>query len=103
MENLSQPKLIPVKIRYYSGDNTWTFEPSIEGSSRISFKSDDVRIKRLLRRIRAKDSITAPKSKKGVTYQTMIDDIKNKSLSSIYVWKSRCPRTLELISALMEE
>lgn len=96
-------KLIPVNISYSESDNIWTFDPQESGYSKLNFKANEEKLRRLLRRMRAKDSLTYPNSKKGITYQKMIDDIESKGKSSIYVWRSNCPTTLELIQALMEK
>lgn len=102
-EQLPKKKLIPVKIGYSDNDNIWTFDPQESGYSKINFKADEVRMKRLLRRMKAKDSLTYPNSKKGVTYQTIVDDIASKGSSSIYVWRSHCPTSSDLINAMMEK
>ena len=96
-------RLIPIKVSYVEQDNFWKFEPSEESMKKINFKADSIKMRRLLRRIRAKDSLTYPNSKKGTTYQTMMDDVLSKGESTIYVWKSHYPLSLEVLEALMEE
>lgn len=102
-EPISKRKLIPVDITYNDSDNVWVLAPKEEGYSKLSFKADEARMKRLLRRMKAKDSKTYPNSKKGITYQAMLDDITETGVSSVYVWRSHCPISLDLIKAMMEE
>lgn len=102
MELEENKKLIPVRMSYNS-DSTWSFRPSENEYYNLSFNADDVSIKRLLRRMKAKDSITYPNSRKGTTYQAMIDDIKSKASSTIYIWKSRCPKSDDLLNALLDD
>lgn len=103
METITYKKLIPIDVTYSENDNVWIFNPKEDGYKKLSFKADEVRMKRLLRRMRAKDSKTYPNSKKGITYQAMIDDITTTGVSSIYVWRSHCPISVELVNAMMEK
>ena len=98
----TKKRLLPVLMSYSEEDSIWTFNPQEEGYSKLSFHANEEKIKRLLRRMRAKDSLTYPNSKKGVTYKAMMDDITSKGESSIYVWRSNCPTSLDLIKAIME-
>jgi len=96
-------RLLPVKMAYSDSDSTWTFSPQESGYPELHFKADEEKVKRLLRRMRAKDSRTYPNSVKGITYRAMMDDIQQNGESSIYVWRSNCPQSLELIQAIMEQ
>lgn len=96
-------RLIPIKVSYVEEDNFWKFEPSEESLKKINFKADSAKLKRLLRRIKAKDSLTYPNSMKGTTYQSMMDDILSKGESTIYVWKSKYPLSADVLEALMQE
>lgn len=96
-------RLIPIIVSYSASDSIWTFDPQENGFNKFSFKADNSQFKKLLKRMRTKDSITYPNSKKNVTYNTMIDDIINKELSTIYVWRSKCPKSIENINVLLYE
>jgi hypothetical protein len=95
-------KLIPVIVTYSEPDSVWTLAPQSQLFPKLSFKADSESLRRFLRRVRAKDSLTFPKSRKGTTYQIMIEDISQKGSSTIYIWKSRCPTSIELVRAIME-
>lgn len=99
MEN--NKRLIPINVSYSEDDNLWTFHP--ENSTKMIFRTTPDKMKRLLRRMKAKDSVTTPNSKKGTTYQAMMDDVSSKGSSIIYAWKSHCPISQDVIEALMEE
>lgn len=94
-------KLVAIKVSYNEEDETWSFHP--EHLKPMYFKADETKIKRLLRRIKAKDSLTEPRSKKGVTYKTMVDEINSNGESTIYTWKSHCPISRDVLLALLKE
>ncbi len=93
-------RLIPIKVSYDEDSNLWTFHP--EHSTEMIFRTTPEKMKRLLRRMKAKDSITSPHSRKGTTYLAMMDDITTKGTSTIYSWKSHCPISNDVLNALME-
>jgi hypothetical protein len=99
----TRKNLVPVEVHYSESDNVWTFNPQEAGFSKLSFKADEQRMRRLLRRMKAKDSLTYPNSRKGTTYQNMLDDIASSGVSSIFVWRSHCPTSIDLIKAMMEK
>ncbi len=100
-QEVYRKKLIPISVSYSEDDNLWIFKP--EHSTEMIFRTTPEKMKRLLRRMKAKDSITYPNSRKGTTYQAMMDDVTNKGTSTIYAWKSRCPISKDVLEALMEE
>jgi hypothetical protein len=97
-EDVRQHRLIPIILNYNNSDNVWTMktEEYVNGS----FKCTDDRLKRVLKKMRAKDSIKLPLSRKKVTYQMMIDEIKNNKYNRIYAWKSKIPTDLESMKEL---
>ena len=99
MEQEYNKRLIPISVSYDNEENLWTFHP--ENSNEMIFRTTPDKMKRLLRRMKAKDSITFPHSKKGTTYQAMMDDVSSKGTSTIYAWKSRCPISSAVLEALM--
>jgi len=94
-------RLVPIKVIYSEDDNLWTFHP--ENSDEMIFRTTPEKMKRLLRRMKAKDSMTYPASHKGTTYQAMMDDVSTKGTSTIYAWKSHCPISKNVLEALMED
>ena len=103
-EDIINHRLIPVTISYDNKQNIWSFNPnSSDNYGHGSFRSSDYGLKLLLRRIKAKDSIVMPPSKKKVTYQSIIDNIKLGKYSTIYCWKLKIPLSLEEIKALVNK
>lgn len=82
-------KLLKVKLDTI-GTNEWRLTPvAKKDGSPISrgvktFKGDDEELKQLLRKLKARDHATDPPSEKNRTYQTMIDNAREKS--DPYVW-----------------
>jgi len=93
-EDIVQHRLIPITIDYSQNDNVYSFKGG-EGYCNGNFKCSDAQLRKLLYRIKAKDSITLPASRKKVTYSNIIDGIKTKKYSQIFAWKSKTPTTLE--------
>lgn len=96
-------RLIPVRMNYNSKDNTWNFKPTEEGYSSYTFKASDDEVRKLLRKMRAKDSMTTPNSRKKRTYRMMIDKMKDSSYQTIYAWGKKIPKTIEDATRLMKE
>jgi hypothetical protein len=84
-EDIINHRLIPLSLYYSSSDNVYTLKSESYSSS---FKVQDHQLKLLLRRMKAKDDITVPRKKRLVTYQSIIDNIKQNKNNTIYVWKS---------------
>ena len=99
-DDIINHRLIPITINYNCNENIWNIKS--EGYANGSFKATDDRIKKLFRYIKAKDSIKLPNSRKKVTYQMMIDEVKSDKYNQIYVWKSRIPTDLDTMKKLME-
>ena len=95
-------RLIPVHIDYDYEENIWRMKPEGEYSC-MSFKASEDQVKKLLKRMRAKDSMTSPCSRKKRTYQMMIDGIKNDSYQTIYSWSSKVPKDLDTLKSLIKE
>lgn len=93
-------RLIPMTIKHLDGDS-WMI--SIEGGESYSIKGDFDSIRKVCRRIKAKDGESNDKcrSAKVGTYASMISDNDNEE-HKINVWKSKVPHTAEEFKKLME-
>ena len=95
-------RLIPISIKKLE-DNLWNIK--IDGGESYNVEADFDSIKKVLRRIKAKDGCEYGKcrsSKKG-TYASMIGDIDNNDLHKINVWKSKVPHNPQDFIKLMME
>jgi hypothetical protein len=92
--------LIPVIIEYHS-DNIWSFTTKENFFPSFKFKGTPNRVKSLLKVIRAKDSVTYPNSYKGTTYQEMLDFIITNGIFTIFVWRSKYPKSQNDINLLI--
>jgi len=95
--------LIPIRVSYHPDSSVWTMASDDAEFSKLSFKLTRDKLRKLLVHMKTKDSITYPNSKKGTTYNTMIDDIISKETSILYVWKSKCPTSIYDIQKLIFE
>lgn len=100
-EDIVNHRLVPISVSYSDTDNVYTFKPEGEYYSG-SFKASNDDFRKLLYRMKAKDNITLPNSKKGMTYQSMIDNIKEKKCNKIFAWKSKLPKTEEELKGMMK-
>ena len=93
-------RLIPMTIKHLDGDK-WLI--SIEGGESYNVKGDIEAIKKVCRRIKAKDGENNNKcrSAKVGTYISMISDSDNEE-HKINVWKSKVPHSAEEFKKLME-
>ena len=93
-------RLIPMTIKHLDGDN-WIV--SIDGGESYSIKGEFDSIKKVCRRIKAKDGENNNKcrSAKVGTYSSMISETDNEE-HHINVWKSKVPYTAEEFRKLME-
>ena len=99
-QDIIEHRLIPITINYNTSDSVWTIKT--DGYINGSFKATDDKLRKLFRYIKAKDSIKLPLSRKKVTYQTMINEIKSNKYNKIYAWKSKVSTDLESIKKVME-
>jgi hypothetical protein len=93
-------RLIPMTITH-TDDNNWRI--TVEGENSYYVKGDIEDIKKVCRRIKAKDGENNNKcrSAKVGTYLSMVSNSDNKE-HKINVWKSRVPHTAEDFKKLME-
>lgn len=93
-------RLIPISIKKLE-DNLWNIK--IDGAESYNVEGDFDSIKKVLRRIKAKDGAEYGKcrsSKKG-TYSSMVGE-GDDNLHNINVWKSKVPHSPEDFKKLME-
>lgn len=93
-------RLIPMTIAH-TDDNNWRI--TVEGKDSYFVKGDIEDIKKVCRRIKAKDGENNNKcrSAKVGTYLSMVSDSDNKE-HKINVWRSKVPYTAEEFKNLME-
>ena len=93
-------RLIPMTIAH-TDDNNWRI--TVEGEDSYFVKGDIEDIKKVCRRIKAKDGENNNKcrSAKVGTYLSMVSDSDNKE-HKINVWRSKVPYTAEDFKKLME-
>lgn len=93
-------RLIGMTIKHLDGDS-WLI--SVEGEESYNVKGDFDSIKKVCRRIKAKDGENNGKcrSAKVGTYASMLSDCDNAE-HKINVWKSKVPHTAEEFKKLME-
>lgn len=93
-------RLIPMTIKHLDGDS-WMI--SIDGGESYNVKGDFDSIRKVCRRIKAKDGENNGKcrSAKVNTYASMISADDNEE-HKINVWKSKVPHTAEEFKKLME-
>ena len=93
-------RLIPMTIAH-TDDNNWRI--TVEGEDSYFVKGDIEDIKKVCRRIKAKDGENNNKcrSAKVGTYLSMVSNSDNEE-HKINVWKSRVPHTAEEFKNLME-
>ena len=93
-------RLIPITIAH-TDDNNWRI--TVDGENSYFVKGDIEDIKKVCRRIKAKDGENNNKcrSAKVGTYLSMISNSNNEE-HKINVWKSRVPYTAEDFKKLME-
>lgn len=93
-------RLIPISIKKLE-DNLWNIK--IDGAESYNVEGDFDSIKKVLRRIKAKDGAEYGKcrsSKKG-TYSSMVGE-GDDNLHNINVWKSKVPHSPDDFKKLME-
>lgn len=92
--------LLKVKIETKNG--VWKLTPVNPRSNEKQLKLEltDFDFKTLLRRIKAKDSDTSPRSSKNRTYQQMIDEAINNTDNIIWVWSTFYPVTKDVAMEL---
>lgn len=100
-QDTEHKRLIPVTMDYSDKDNIWTM--NIENGGKYNFKATQEQVYKLLRKCRAKDSMTLPASRKKRTYNDMIQAMKNKKYAKVYMWKSKLPMSLEDVKNLMKD
>jgi len=81
-----QRRLIPIKVYYL--DNIWHMVPADDVNNVISVQGDKDQFAIFLRKIKAKDSKSQPKSKRQITYGQMVSDIVMNTDSTIWVWSN---------------
>ena len=93
-------RLIPITIAH-TDDNNWRI--TVDGEDSYFIKGDIEDIKKVCRRIKAKDGENNNKcrSAKVGTYLSMVSDSDNKE-HKINVWRSKVPHTAEEFKKLME-
>ena len=94
-------RLIPISIKKLE-DNLWIIK--IDGGESYNVEADFDSIKKVLRRIKAKDGVEYGKcrSSKIGTYKSMLGNEDNDDLHKINVWKSKVPHNPQDFKKLME-
>lgn len=95
-------RLIPISIKKLE-NNLWSID--IDGGESYNVEADFDSIKKVLRRIKAKDGCEHGKcrSSKIGTYKSMLGNIDNNDLHKINVWKSKVPHNPQDFIKLMME
>ena len=90
MNNEDTRRLIAISIKKLE-DNLWNIK--IDGGESYNVEADFDSIKKVLRRIKAKDGVEYGKcrSSKIGTYKSMLGNEDNDDLHKINVWKSKVP------------
>lgn len=87
---------------FYDEDNDGVYEVIPEnGGTRLAFKATDEQMIRFLRRIKTKDSKTLPRSYKGLTYNDILQDIKQGVNPCVWIWSNHYPNS-EGITEILE-
>ena len=85
-------------------DNIYRFTPDGEsrqyGAKEFVIKADDGMLKNFLRRCKAADEGSSPRSYRAVTYNEIITLIKNKNCN-IYIFSNMYPKTVEELTKIM--
>ena len=94
-------RLIPMSVKKLD-DNLYSIE--IDGAESYKVECDYDSIRKVFRRIKAKDGENCGKckSKKVGTYASMVGEENNTDLHKINVWKSKVPHSAEEFKKLME-
>ena len=101
MNNEDTRRLIAISIKKLE-DNLWNIK--IDGGESYNVEADFDSIKKVLRRIKAKDGAEYGKcrSSKIGTYKSMLGNEDNDDLHKINVWKSKVPHNPQDFKKLME-
>ena len=101
MNNEDTRRLIAISIKKLE-DNLWNIK--IDGGESYNVEADFDSIKKVLRRIKAKDGAEYGKcrSSKIGTYKSMLGNEDNNDLHKINVWKSKIPHNPQEFKNLME-
>lgn len=101
MNNEDTRRLIAISIKKLE-DNLWNIK--IDGGESYNVEADFDSIKKVLRRIKAKDGVEYGKcrSSKIGTYKSMLGNEDNDDLHKINVWKSKVPHNPQDFKKLME-
>ena len=101
MNNEDTRRLIAISIKKLE-DNLWNI--TIDGGESYNVEADFDSIKKVLRRIKAKDGVEYGKcrSSKIGTYKSMLGNEDNDDLHKINVWKSKVPHNPQDFKKLME-
>lgn len=94
-------RIIRVTVKY-SG-KVWHFIPEDNQLNDYKFMASDEEMIRFLRRIKAKDEQTDPKSMRGLTYKNIIDEIKSGRDNQIFVFRKYYPSSEETVRSLLME
>lgn len=96
IEEEVQKRLYPVRVSSHDGVYTLSHD-----NGRVNFRASRGQLRKLLYRIKAKDSDSQPNSRKEIRYLDMVDQIVSKSNYTIYCWKSRLPRDFQHVTELL--
>ena len=102
MADEDKRRLIAISIKKLE-NNLWSID--IDGGESYNVEADFDSIKKVLRRIKAKDGCEHGKcrSSKIGTYKSMLGNIDNNDLHKINVWKSKVPHNPQDFIKLMME
>lgn len=93
------------KIKIENEDNVYTFTPDeaskLNGASQYSIKANNQLLKRFLRRSGTADEITSPRSKRGMTYDSILSNIESGTDNYVYVFAHKYPKSLEDLQRIM--
>ena len=95
MADKPEKRLIPVTVKMQ--DNIWDFYSTEEGYGHYNYKTTPEKMRTALYRLQAKngDGITHCHSSKNDTYMGMLRDIDLKGEVTLFVWKSKYPKSKE--------
>lgn len=67
----------------------------VYGAQAFATKATPNQILKFLKRCGSADELTSPRSKRGITYQQIVDNIIDGNYNSIYVFSHKYPKNLQ--------
>ncbi len=98
-------KLYKIKVET-DDDNIYQFSPDGDsvtyGGQKYAVKANADLLKRFLRRAGSADELTSPRSKRGMTYDSIIQNILNGTDNNIYIFAHKYPSSLDDLKRMMQ-